>query len=97
MGGSDLDLSLVLHDRSRSLTWRNSSSQVYEICRAPGANAPEGNEGSSAGTLLVGVILSVCAAALLAMSMNIQQYALTSPDIKEADKRYRLWVGGLAL
>jgi hypothetical protein len=31
------------------------------------------------------------------MSMNIQQYALTSPDIKEADKRYRLWLGGLAL
>jgi drug/metabolite transporter (DMT)-like permease len=66
----------------------------YEYCRVP--SKVEDEAGQSGANMAIGIILSVGAGMLLAASMNLQQYALTSVNLQES-RRYRVWLGGLAL
>jgi drug/metabolite transporter (DMT)-like permease len=67
----------------------------HDYCRAPLTEEDEDGD-SSGGSIYIGIFLSVVAGMLVAASMNVQQYALTSESLQDS-RRYRVWLSGLAL
>jgi hypothetical protein len=72
-------------------------SREYDYCRTPALTSEQAEDtAASSGGVVIGILLSVGAGAMLAASMNVQQYALTNSKLKEKS-RYRVWLGGLFL
>jgi drug/metabolite transporter (DMT)-like permease len=61
-----------------------------------GGSEADLDESKNSVNILIGIALSVGAGAMLAASMNVQQWALTSPSLED-NQRYRVWLGGLFL